>query len=95
MGRLLDAIGHAYRELGLDLAAGRDVGHEQLVTAPIIEPTSMEDAVRVLAEAGVRSLDVQSAAGTPTRTTMRYDRAPKNLDRHSNYIPVAYMASGT
>ena len=29
------------------------------------------------------------------RTTMRYDRARKNLDRHPNYIPAAYMASGT
>ncbi|RBJ04885.1 integrase [Micromonospora provocatoris] len=29
------------------------------------------------------------------RTTMRYDRARKNLDRHPNYILSAYMASGT
>ena len=29
------------------------------------------------------------------RTTMRYDRARKNLDRHPNYILAAYMASGT
>jgi integrase len=29
------------------------------------------------------------------RTTMRYDRARKNLDRHPNYIFAAYMASGT
>jgi hypothetical protein len=29
------------------------------------------------------------------RTTMRYDRARKNLDRHANYILAAYMASGT
>jgi hypothetical protein len=29
------------------------------------------------------------------RTTMRYDRARKNLDRHPNYILTAYMASGT
>jgi integrase/recombinase XerD len=28
-------------------------------------------------------------------TTMRYDRARKNLDRHPNYILAAYMASGT
>jgi hypothetical protein len=27
-------------------------------------------------------------------TTMRYDRARKNLDRHPNYILAAYMASG-
>jgi len=29
------------------------------------------------------------------RTTMRYDRARKNLDRHPNYILAAYMAAGT
>jgi integrase/recombinase XerD len=29
------------------------------------------------------------------RTTMRYDRARNNLDRHPNYIPAASMASGT
>jgi integrase len=29
------------------------------------------------------------------RTTMRYDRARKNLDRHPNYILAAFMASGT
>jgi len=29
------------------------------------------------------------------RTTMHYDRARTNLDRHPNYILAAYMASGT
>jgi len=29
------------------------------------------------------------------RTTKRYDRARKNLDRHPNDILAAYMASGT
>ncbi len=29
---------------------------------------------------------------TPS-TTMRYDRARKNLDRHPNYVRAAYMAS--
>jgi integrase/recombinase XerD len=37
----------------------------------------------------------RSPRATPTRTTMRYDRARKNLDRHPNYILAAYMASGT
>jgi hypothetical protein len=38
----------------------------------------------------------RSSPATPTpRTTMRYDRARKNLDRHPNYILAAYMASGT
>jgi hypothetical protein len=40
--------------------------------------------------------DVQIAArhGDP-RTTMRYDRARQNLDRHPNYILAAFMASST
>jgi integrase/recombinase XerD len=29
------------------------------------------------------------------RTTMRYDRARKHLDRHPNYILASYMAAGT
>src|SRR5690242_4481150 len=40
--------------------------------------------------------DVQIAARhADPRTTMRYDRARTNLDRHPNYILAAYMASGT
>jgi integrase/recombinase XerD len=40
--------------------------------------------------------DVQIAARhADPRTTMRYDRARKNLDRHPNYILAADMASGT
>ena len=40
--------------------------------------------------------DVQIAARhADPRTTMRYDRARKNLDRHPNYILATYMASGT
>jgi integrase/recombinase XerD len=47
-------------------------------------------------DAGVDLRDVQIAARhADPRTTMRYDRAPKNLDRHPNYILAAYMASGT
>lgn len=56
MGRLLDALGHAYRALGLDKASGNDPVFEQLVTARIIEPTSKKDSARVLEEAGVRPL---------------------------------------
>jgi integrase/recombinase XerD len=47
-------------------------------------------------DAGVDLRDVQIAARhAEPRTTMRYDRARKNLDRHPNYILAAYMASGT
>ena len=46
-------------------------------------------------DAGVDLRDVQIAARhADPRTTMRYDRARKNLDRHPNYILAAYMASG-
>ena len=41
--------------------------------------------------AGVRI----AARHADPRTTMRYDRARNNLDRHSNYILAAYMASCT
>ena len=47
-------------------------------------------------DAGVSLRDVQIAARhADPRTTMRYDRARKNLDRHPNYILAAFMASGT
>ncbi|WP_433797350.1 hypothetical protein [Actinoplanes sp. CA-252034] len=39
--------------------------------------------------------DVQIAAHAGPRTTLRYDRARTNLDRHPNYILAAFMASGT
>jgi integrase len=52
--------------------------------------------VTTMPDAGVDLRDVQIAARhADPRTTMRYDRARKNLDRHPNYILTAYMASGT
>ena len=52
--------------------------------------------VTTMLDAGVDLRDVQIAArDADPRTTMRYDRARKNLDRHPNYILAAYMASGT
>jgi integrase/recombinase XerD len=43
---------------------------------------------------GLRDVPIAARHAGP-RTTMRYDRARKNLDRHPNYILAAYMASGT
>jgi integrase/recombinase XerD len=52
--------------------------------------------VTTMLDAGVDLRDVQIAARhADPRTTMRYDRARKNLDRHPNYILAAHMASGT
>jgi integrase/recombinase XerD len=52
--------------------------------------------VTTMLDAGVDLRDVHVAARhADPRTTMRYDRARKNLDRHPNYILAAYMASGT
>jgi len=52
--------------------------------------------VTTMLDAGVDLRDVQLAARhADPRTTMRYDRARKNLDRQPNYILAAYMASGT
>lgn len=52
--------------------------------------------VTTMLDAGVDLRDDQIAARhDDPRTTMRYDRARKNLDRHANSILAAYMASGT
>ena len=52
--------------------------------------------VTTMLDAGVDLRDVQIAARhADPSTTMRYDRARKNLDRHPNYILAAYMAAGT
>ena len=52
--------------------------------------------VTTMLDAGVSLRDVQIAARhADPRTTMRYDRARKNLDRHPNYILAADLASGT
>ena len=53
MTHLLDALGHAYRVLGLEDAAGGDDVFQHLVLARIIEPASKLDSLRVLEEAGI------------------------------------------
>ena len=51
--------------------------------------------VTTMLDAGVDLRDVQTAARhADPRTTMRYDRARQNLDRHPNYILAAYMSAG-
>ena len=52
--------------------------------------------VTTMLDAGVDLRHVQIAARhADPCTTMRYDRARQNLDRHPNYILAAFMASGT
>jgi site-specific recombinase XerD len=94
------AVGRA-----IDRAAGdRDHG-------PILRRLAQDSAMRLsrmhphmlrhifvttMLDAGVDLRDVQIAARhADPRTTMCYDRARTNLDRHPNYILAAYMASGT
>jgi integrase/recombinase XerD len=52
--------------------------------------------VKTSFDAGADLRDVQIAARhADQRTTMRYDRARNNLNRHPNYILADYMAPGT
>ena len=60
MGYLWDALCRAYDVLGFAQATGGDEVFRQLVLARIIEPTSKQDSLRVLEEAGV------DAASYPT-----------------------------
>jgi integrase len=46
------------------------------------------------ASVGLRDVHI-AARHADSRTTMRYDRARKNLDRQPNCILAAYMPSGT
>ena len=67
------------------------------VTLPRMHPHMLRHTyVTTMLDAGVDLRDVQIAARhADPRTTMRYDRDRKNLDRRPNYILAAYMASGT
>ena len=68
-----------------------------IVRLPRLHPRLLRHThVTTMLDAGVDLRDVQFAARhADPRTTMRYDRARKNLDRHPNYILAAYMASAT
>ena len=81
-------------------AATRRLKHlaeEAGVRLPRMHPHMLRHTfVTTMLDAGVDLRDVQIAARhADPRTTMRYDRARKNLNRHPNYILAAYMASGT
>ncbi len=67
------------------------------VRLPRIHPHMLRHFfVTTMFDGGVDLRDVQIAARhADPRTTLRYDGARQNLDRHPNYILAAYMASGT
>ncbi len=56
MAALWEALCAAYDQLGLDEAVGGDEVFRQLVLARIIEPTSKQDSLRVLAETGIEAV---------------------------------------
>jgi integrase/recombinase XerD len=75
----------------------RRLAAQSVVRLPPMHPHMLRHTfVTTMLDAGVDLRDVQIAARhADPRTTMRYDRARNNLDRHPNYILAAYMASGT
>ena len=75
----------------------RTLAHTTGMRMPPIHPHMLRHTyVTTMLDAGVDLRDVQTAARhADPRTTMRYDRARNQLDRHPNYILAAYMASGT
>ncbi|MBU3067335.1 tyrosine-type recombinase/integrase [Nocardia sp. NEAU-G5] len=75
----------------------RHLARDSAMRLPRMHPHMLRHTfVTTMLDAGVDLRDVQIAARhADPRTTMRYDRARTNLDRHPNYILAAYMASGT
>ena len=66
------------------------------IQATRAHPHMLHTFATTILDAGVDLRDVQIAARhADPRTTMRYDRARNNLDRHPKSILAAYMASGT
>lgn len=88
-GARMDRQAATHRLHNLAAAAG--------VRLPRMHPHILRHTfVTTMLDAGADLRDVQIAARhADPRTTMRYDRARKNLYRLPNYILAAYMASGT
>jgi hypothetical protein len=57
---LWDGLCRAYQVLGFDTATGGDEVFRDLVFARIIEPTSKQDSLRVLAETGIAPVDYRT-----------------------------------
>ena len=71
------------RPLGFDQAAGGDEVFRQLVLARIIEPTSKQDSLRVLAEAGVDATVVSRRSSVACRSTPPRDMAAAGWPRRA------------
>ena len=65
MGVLLEALEAAWKAVGLDRLDGADEVFRQLVTARLIEPTSKQDSLRVLAEAGLMPVSYGHGQASP------------------------------
>jgi site-specific recombinase XerD len=63
----------------------------------VISPHSLRHSfITVALDAGVPLRDVQEAAShADPRTTMRYDRARRSLDRHATYIVATFVAGAS
>src|SRR3990172_9537169 len=62
-----------------------------------ISPHSLRHSfITAALDAGVALRDVQEAAShADPRTTMRYDRARRSLDRHATYIVATFLAAAS
>ena len=62
-----------------------------------ISPHSLRHSfITAALDAGVPLRDVQEAAShADPRTTMRYDRARRSLDRHATYIVATFVAGAS
>ena len=68
----------------------------QLVAALAEEMGSDKKSAAAALDAGVALRDVQEAAShADPRTTMRYDRARRSLDRHATYIVATFVAGAS
>ena len=63
----------------------------------VISPHSLRHSfITAALDAGVSLRDVQEAAShADPRTTMRYDRARRSLDRHATYIVATFVAGAS
>jgi integrase/recombinase XerD len=92
-------LNHAGRRMDRHAATRRlrNLAGSAGVTTARMHPHMLRHTfVTTMLDVGVDLRDVQIAARhADPRTTMRYDRARNNLDRHPNYILAAFMASAT